>query len=324
MKTVLRIVSVVLCIAMLAGVSAFAAENVGTAVEYCGDISAAQDSLLETDANECKSGGSGCDCSYYPAVVIPGIFQSKVHYTDDQGNEVTDSAGNVINMPLFINIKDNLSEIIKIVLFPLLSMLITQRPCGFPKAVAKAAGILFETNADDLNGNPKHNVAAESYTSSVATLTEEQKAHVYGSIKLKGFTDRAGEDHLYFMSYHSFGKNLEIAKQVYDLIQTAKRETGHDKVNLIAVSLGGSIANILLEYYPEVYDDIHRLLFIVPALDGSNIVGDIMSGNFNKQNEQIYRDLFPFLMDGDESYMGYLINLLIRIVPKKVLYATLD
>ena len=48
-----------------------------------------------------------------------------------------------------------------------------------------------------------------------------------------------------------------------------KRETGHDKINIAAISLGGTIANSLFDRYPDLYASLDRVVYIVPALDGS-------------------------------------------------------
>lgn len=79
-----------------------------------------------------------------------------------------------------------------------------------------------------------------------------------------------------------------------------KRDTGHDKVNIVPISLGGTVANGLLEYYGEsnpdgknVYKDLNKVVYIVPALDGSSIVGDI------------YKKQLTFL-DKDYLYNGFL------------------
>ncbi len=140
-------------------------------------------------------------------------------------------------------------------------------------------------------------------------------------MSLNHYAQVAGEDHLYYFAYDSFGNNLSITDELYAYIQQVKLETGHDKVNLVPVSLGGTIANSLFEFYPEVYNDLNRVLFIVPALDGSNIIGDVYTNNLSLEDEMLYRDLFPSFLDG---YLGYLINILMRVLPKGVLHAVLD
>ena len=37
-------------------------------------------------------------------------------------------------------------------------------------------------------------------------------------------------------------------------------ETGHDKVNIVPISMGGSIANGLFDYYPDVMDNLNKVV----------------------------------------------------------------
>ena len=66
---------------------------------------------------------------------------------------------------------------------------------------------------------------------------------------IDGFSKVAGENHLYYFAYNSFGNNSEITDELYNFIGQIKRETGHDKINVVAISLGGTIANSLFDRY---------------------------------------------------------------------------
>ena len=138
---------------------------------------------------------------------------------------------------------------------------------------------------------------------------------------LETLTKTAGEDHLYYFAYNSFGNNGEITDELYDFIAKVKRETGHDKINIAAISLGGTIANSLFDRYPDLYASLDRVVYIVPALDGSNIVGDIYIGKLSTSDEMLYKKLLPKLVGGAE---GYLLNAVIRLIPKQILLDTLD
>jgi pimeloyl-ACP methyl ester carboxylesterase len=180
----------------------------------------------------------------------------------------------------------------------------------------------FCRQRDGPRRQPINNVELVRYPYSVARCTPQEKNFIYSSMRLTNYTEIAGEDHLYYFAYSSFGNNLEIAEELYEYIQQVKRETGHDKVNLVPVSLGGTIANTLLEYYPQVYTDLNRVLYIVPALDGSSIVGDIYTDNLSLSDDMLYNKLAPSLLEG--GYLGYVINIAMRLLPKEVLRAVLD
>ena len=41
----------------------------------------------------------------------------------------------------------------------------------------------------------------------------------------------------------------DVGEGAYEYIQKVKEETGHDKVNVVSISQGGSVANMLFEIY---------------------------------------------------------------------------
>ncbi len=263
-----------------------------------------------------------CDCEYTPSLVIPGIFQSKVRYYDDIGNEVKDENGEILSAPFFIETMPLVKLALKKALIPVILSLILQQDIGLSDAVAAVAADAFSINACDDNGQPINNVRADKYPHSLAECTQDEKNHIYRAIPLQKFSEIAGEDHLYFYSYNSLGNLNEQAAEIYAMINQMIEETGHDKVNLVPISMGGALANALLDYYPDVADKINRVIYIIPALDGSNIVGDVYSGRFSTTDDMLYDELIPSLMD--YSSTSYLIDILLRILPKKTVHSIFD
>lgn len=262
----------------------------------------------------------GGNCGHAPSIILHGIGQSETYVLDENGNRKLDKNGKEITAWPFTIDQDAL---IQTLAGPLVKSLLLQKDCGLSEAAYDAVTDVFHANGSDLNGNPIENIELVRYPSSVARCSEKEKNFIYSSMRLDRYANIAGEDHLYYFAYSSFGNNLQIAQELYDYIQNVKAETGHDKVNIVPVSLGGTIANSLLEYYPEVYDDLNRVVYIIPALDGSAIVGDVYTGKLGLEDQNFYKDLFPSLFEEDD-YMGYMINILTRLLPKKVLSAVLD
>ncbi len=258
-------------------------------------------------------------CDYAPTIVIPGIGQSKTFLVDENGNRVTDADGDEITgWPLYFDTDYAIKQLVA----PLLLSLIFQRDFGLSETTYTTAKELLKWNSFDSNGKNNYNIQVEKYPYSLAECTAEEKAHIYGCVPLNDLTDIAGEDHLYYFAYNSFGNNIEIVDELYSFIQMVKDETGHDKVNLVPISLGGTIANGLLDYYPEVMEDINRVVYVVPALNGSNIIGDVYKNKLSTSDEMLYDIMFPLLTGDDVT--GYLINILIRILPKSVILNFLD
>lgn len=256
----------------------------------------------------------GGDCGHAPTIIIPGIGQSDVYLVDDNGNRVKDKNGNDIkNFSIMIDT----DYLIKTLALPLVKMLITQKDNGFTDFAAKAVGTALAKSDIDLTGHPVSKLELYRFPKSVAASSESDRNDIYNTIPLQEYTKTAGEDHLYFFAFNSYGNNLDSAKELYDFIQKVKTETGHDKVNIVPISLGSTIANSLIEVYPQVKNDLNKIVFIVPALDGSRLVGDLYNGNLCTDDESLYKNLLPSLMEN--SYTSYLINIALRIIPKQII-----
>ena len=113
-------------------------------------------------------------------------------------------------------------------------------------------------------------------------------------------------------------------EELYNYIQMVKEQTGHDKVNLVPLSQGGTLTSGLMEYYPEIHKDLHKIIFVVPALDGSTIIGDVFNGRIEFLNPD-------FLYNGFLSNLGLLDNetartveVLLRILPDEILVTALE
>lgn len=256
---------------------------------------------------------SNCDCEYAPTIIVPGIGQSETFLADENGNPMTDDNGDVITgWPLYF---DTDFAVKKLVL-PLILSLLLQCDAGLSMTTYETAKELVKWNSFDSNAENIYNIKVRNFPQSVAKCSQEDKEYIYDCIPIKNFSDIAGEDHLYFFAYNSFGNNMSICAQLYDFIQKVKEESGHDKVNIIPISLGGTIANGLVDYYPQVMDDLNRVIYIVPALNGSKIVSDLLLNNLSTDDEMLYDYMFPTLMD--DKLMGNVINIALRILPKDV------
>lgn len=145
----------------------------------------------------------------------------------------------------------------------------------------------------------------------------------------KYMTEYGGEDHIYYYSYPSFGNTFESAAGLKDYIELVKEQTGHDKVTICFISLGGTLANVFLsEYYDECKDSIDRIILAACAIDGSYLLGDLMDVNTTLADTSvIYNDLIPNLVSlADEAYMplAYMGNTIARILPEELFNSFLE
>ncbi len=281
---------------------------------------------LFASAGESKTAACGGKCSNSPTIVIPGLFQSEVTCYDKDGKVMLDSKGNERKGPFFMDTSEVIEDALKKALLPLSKTLITQNDekNEFANALGDVLGnALMERVKSDNNGNFVYDIRATKYETNAANLSDYDREYILKAIPLQKYIEKAGADHLYFFSYSSFDNIERLARQIVELIETAKKESGHEKVNVVPISQGGSLWNAVMEYYPEFAKDIDRVVYIVPAVDGSVLIGDIFANGFIDDDDALYDYMFPMLM-GKDTWTGYLVNLLIRVFPKDVLGSVLD
>jgi len=249
-------------------------------------------------------------CGYSPTIIVPGIGQSKVFRLDENGNRMKNEAPPGINFPVCFRPR----ALAMALAWPVLKMIFTRKDNGFTDRASKAVGACLSPSAAGPDGKPVNNLQAEKYPKSAARCTQDERAFIYSCIPLAEASKEAGDDHIYFLGYNSFGNNLETAAELYEMIQLVKRETGHGKVNIVPISLGGTIAVSLLNFYPQVKNDLDKIVFVVPGLNGTKFFADIYNGNFNT-DEDFYRNS---IISSAKGFKGRLVKIALWLVPKGV------
>ena len=263
----------------------------------------------------------GEDCPYFPTIIVPGLGQSSVVVTDDSGTPITDKDGNKVTaFPAWIQT----DKLLKSLLGPALLTLFTQRDMGLSDAFADAIEDAFGINQCDENAQTVGNVLTEKFLYPYSEYSDYDKEIVNMHIPFELYPTDLPRDHLYYFEYNSFGNHVDLANELYDFIQMVKAQTGHDKVNLVPLSQGASIASAMLDYMPAVMDELHKIMFVVPALDGSWIIGDVFNDDITfLDRDYLYHGFLENIRLLDQPTAG-LIELVARLFPDEVLMAALQ
>lgn len=266
-----------------------------------------------------------------PTIIVPGLFQSETKYYDENGNVALDANGNEYEMPFFL---DTTNEIVgaalEDALEPLLDLLISQEDKE-QRAAHAVADLLSETLLGkqklDENGQFINDIRATEYNASFDLLSEHDQETILDHFPLEYFIKHAGGDKLYVFTYPSLDNMISIAERLDDFVQFVKEDTGYDKVNIVPISQGGSVFNALMQIYEDegrsLADDFNKIVFAVPALNGSTLVGEILEYGLIDEDYEIYRDMIPALL-GEDDMLSYLINILLRFFPNADLNNLLD
>ncbi len=280
-------------------------------------------------ANDPQGKSGGKDAVIYPTVIIPGISQSISYLADENGNPVVNANGSELSGGLLIIDDSQLVSVIANNLAgPLAKALITQsdKDGMLAEGVYKTVTELFAIQSSNKHGLPTHNLKTVSYTTSVAGMSKDDRDYFYRMIPMQSITEEVGEDNLYLYAFPLIGDPMESAKGLNDYIQMVKQQKGVDKVNIVTISLGGTILTAYLELYKNTgYPDINRVVNVVACLDGTDVMGDFYLRKFNLDDDFFFRQYVPMIMKESNGYgtLGYIINIALKIFPKSVIYSIL-
>ena len=344
-KMLKRTLSIILALAMLLSCAAVSYANETDNIFTADSLEAAADLLG-------SSSDGDCDCETSPVIIVPGIMQSQVYVQDENGNDLMTSDGFPIvegmDMSFMIDMNLLVGRLPSLIL-PLLKMLILSDRQAFFDAASNLVNESFADHFFNPDGTRVRNIAVDEYWYSLEVCKEKtDKSYGYAKgykkdengntlptysckteydfimkqVNMTSFVEKVGLDHAYYYAYSSFGDTFEIAEKLNDYVQMVKEQTGHDKVNIVFISLGGTIGNVYLSEFCNPAD-IDRVVFAAAAIDGSMLLGDLMGANFSLDDTTaLYNYFLPSLLQfaGDElGWLGGLLNIVARIIPEKLL-----
>lgn len=285
-----RAISLILCLAMLAGATAVT----------------------------CYAADGKCNCGHCPLIVLPGINHSPTYLYDENDKPVMDSKGEkqIGGTLLILNTDDLLKKILPKALFSLLATIATQHNIMLDKVAYEAAATAFSIQKCDDEGNYVNNLKTQRWNYPLSQMTEDEVNWVYRMVPMQRIVDIIGADHTYFYTFNLVGDPMQSAKELDEYIDMVKKQTGHDKVDLLPVSLGGTILTAYLDAYG--HKDINSIVGVVACLNGTDIVADLMARDFNISDEYLHHEYIPTILkeSNGRGTLGYLINCILHILPQ--------
>lgn len=285
-----RAISLILCLAMLAGATAVT----------------------------CYAAEDKCNCGHCPLIVLPGINHSPTYLYDENDKPVMDSKGEkqIGGTLLILNTDDLLKKILPKALFSLLATIATQHNILLDKVAYEAAATAFSIQKCNDEGNYVNNLKTQRWNYPLSQMTEDEVNWVYRMVPMQRIVNIIGADHTYFYTFNLVGDPMQSAKELDEYIDMVKKQTGHDKVDLLPVSLGGTILTAYLDAYG--HKDINSIVGVVACLNGTDIVADMMARDFNISDEYLHHEYIPTILkeSNGRGTLGYLINCILHILPQ--------
>lgn len=301
MKTVIKkAVAVVLCVAMLISVSVVGA--------------------LAATETEC-----GGNCGHSPVIVLPGINHSPTYLYDADDKPVMNGDSQVGGTLLILNEAALSAQAIVKVAASAIATIAFQTNVGLDKVAYDLVCDLFKYQRCDENGDHVENLKTQRWNHSLERMTEDELEWTYRMVPMKALVDEIGEDHTYFFTFNLVGDPMDSADDLDEYIDMVKEQTGHDKVTLLPVSLGGTILTAYLDKYG--HGEIDQIVNAVACLDGTDIVADMYAREWRlDDDEYLYHEFISqiFVESEGNPTLGYLINTLLHIIPRSGIDALLS
>ena len=283
-----RVISIILCAAMLLSMGAIGASA----------------------ATKTECGG---DCDVSPVIILPGINHSPTYLYDENDEPYLDADGNHVGGTLLILELSKLWGTLPALVVSLLSTIALQHSIGLEQAAYNAAKAAFWVQECDNDGNYVNNLQTQRWEHPISEMTQDDKEWLYRMIPLQRVEEAIGGDHIYMFTFNLVGDPIQSAAELDEYIDMVKEQTGHDKVNLLPVSLGGTILTAYLNEFG--HEDIDQIVNVVACLNGTDIVADMMDRKWNLADEYFYHEFIPPIL-GDDASLGYLINIILHVIPR--------
>lgn len=198
----------------------------------------------------------------YPLVVVRGI---------DFGGFYLEDGSPAISV--------GLDDIFSLVKNYFRELLIERNEEAFFDSALTLVAEIFEPIAMDRNGNPVHEIYFDKFESSMANYPEEvslmEDEGETGIIKTA--IDKIGAENVYYFTYDWRKSARELADDLNAYIAGVLSESGQDKVNISAVSMGGMVMSAYLYWHGS--DAVNNLVYVSSAHNGTYGPGDGLNGD---------------------------------------------
>ena len=290
--------------------------GIGQSYSYLFDESYTQEGAFEK--------GTLQDYENYAPLIAKGEYQSRWNLFNSFDEAFSDTS--------------TIMTLVGVVLELLFSSVI--RTTVIDKAkVEKVIRDLFRFNLVSEDGNADPRVVTPRYALPVSefmgvtdengNFESEAKNRFYSSIPCKDIAfEKFGEnfeDYLYVFNYNAFSYTSKNVEALHEFVETilANNKVGAEDIVLVPMSMGASVVTAYMDKYPTRDENhIRRVVSIVGAWDGSDVVADLLLQKYCDNSADLFYN--GLLSDLIGEPWGYLVNIALRLFPKRVLRGFVD
>ncbi|MBR3779692.1 MAG: hypothetical protein IKK63_00650 [Clostridia bacterium] len=276
---------------------------------------------VNASATETDCGGK---CGHSPVIVLPGINHSPTYLYNENDEPVMYNGSHIGGTLMILNEAALSAGNVAKLIASALATIAFQTNIGLDKVAYNFVSEIFKYQRCDENGNHVENLKTQRWNYSIEKMSEDELDWTYRMVPIKTLVDEIGEDHVYFFTFNLVGDPMDSADELDEYIETVKKQTGHDKVTLLPISLGGTILTAYIGKYG--HGKIDRIVNAVACLDGTDIVADFFAREWRLDDEYLYHQFMTniFAESKGSTTLGYLINSILHIIPRSGVNAFLS
>lgn len=223
-------------------------------------------------------GAPACTCGNTPLIVVSGMNTYPMMLADEAGEEVQVFPPDI-----------DVAAIVVAALKGLGMSAATLDINALLDALLPVAWDILGDVACDENGNSVQPITVQKFDTSMAQYLDiigtEGSTNEHGL--LQEACGRYGADHVYFFNYNWRLDPLEHARELHELILTAKRETGHSRVNLAPCSMGG--VQVLSYLYLYGSAELESIAFLSSTFYGAYVATDLFQKRVSIDGDNLQR-----------------------------------
>lgn len=163
--------------------------------------------------------------------------------------------------------------------------------------------------ASDKDGTSLNkDVTAKYYNKSMANYNlDDNFSYDRENGMVRTACDLVGAQNTYYFNYDWRLSPEELAYELDELISTAKKDSGKDKVKMVCSSMGGMVATAYFYYCGGA--SVDSCTYLCAAHNGTYVVGDALSGNIEFVPESA-DSLFKSMTQGNGKLVDFIMELL--------------
>ncbi len=247
-----------------------------------------------------------CNCGKNPMLVISGFSQYLL---------VDTTTGKSVWAPE----AETITKAVEKALPPLTTLLASKRMrADFDKFCDEFIPIVNEVLdpiACSPDGTPKHrNVEIiEQFTQPVSSYDYAYVKEIFNNDIVDVACEAVGKDHVWVYGLDWRVDPLILADEIHEYVENIKKTSGHDKISISGISMGGVIMSAYLAKYG--YDDLSNITMLSSAYTGLEMVGKLFMGDVSIDAPGLYNIISDVLGTDKVSTVLSSTGIVEKIIP---------